>query len=169
MATTKSISANSTKNNSGSATNVGTSAVLNNLSLGSAIAYFGSVVIDGTDTDTATGGGTIAYNNSQPVGQRLTALLLSGAAVPSQIKSVNGIETVDTRKIATAIRAGYWNIYTGQFTTDPVVSYDSMHKSVTGTTDIDTAVHVSRSNTSKLTYLAGSKNPVNKSYDSKRG
>jgi hypothetical protein len=169
MATTKSISPNATKNDGGSAVQVGTSSVLSSLGLGLDNPATGSIVIDGTDTDKSVDAETFAKNTQRPLGQRLTSPLVSAANVPESIKSVNGIESFDSPGTATAIRAGYWNIYSGQWSTDPTVSYDDMHKAVTGTTYIDNNVHVSRSNTGSLTFLNGSKNPVNQSYDTKRG
>lgn len=176
MATTKSISANTTKNNGGVAPRIGTSTVLSTVARGLNVPT-GSVVVDGDDTNKSLTSGTFAYNNQKPVAKRVTVSLAtvskttlqSGAARPELVVSVNKIETVDTRAIATAIRSGYWNIYSGKFTTNPVVSYDVMHKSVSGTSVIDAAANVSRSNQSKLTYKTGAKNPVNDAYDSKRG
>lgn len=171
MATTKSISSNATKNNSGVSVYVGTSSVLGTLNLGLRSPATGSVVVDGADTDKVITGNTFAKNTQRPVGKRLkeAAALESGSSYPVYVRSVNGIETVDTRAVATAIRSGYWNIYTGKWSTDPVVSYDNMHKAVVGTTNIDDAVHVSRANPGSLTFMSGNKNPVNKNYDSKRG
>jgi hypothetical protein len=162
-----SVTAASTNNNSGAALKIKSTSLLSSVLAGLNVST-GSVVVDGTDTDKAVDGATFANNNEKPIAQRLTSSILGGSNDPSLLKSINSIEAFDTRKIATAIRAGYWNIYTGQFTTDPTVSYDTMHKSVVGTDDVDKAAHVGRSYTGTLTYLAGSKNPVNKVYDSKR-
>lgn len=161
-----SVTAASTKNNSGAALKIKSTSVLSSVLAGLNVST-GSVVVDGTDTDKAVDGAGFAHDNEKPIAQRLTSSILGGGD-PSLLKSINSIEAFDTRKIATAIRAGYWNIYTGQFTTNPTVSYDTMHKSVVGTADVDNAAHVGRSYTGTLTYLAGSKNPVNKVYDSKR-
>lgn len=169
-------SGTSTKNNSGSAFRIKDAAVLKSVAAGLNIPT-GSIVIDGTDTNKALSGGVFAYNDQKPVAKRVTVslanvsktFLQSGAARPELVVSVNKIETVDTRAIATAIRSGYWNIYSGKFTTDPSVSYDAMHKSVSGTSVIDVAANVSRSNTGRLTYMLGAGNAVNHSYDSKRG
>lgn len=169
MATTKAISANTTKNDGGSAVQVGTSEILSNLSLGLTNPATGSVVIDGTDTDKSVDSETFAKNTQRPLGQRLSSPLISASNYPTYIRAVNGIETFDSPGTATAIRAGYWNIYTGQWSTDPTVSYNNMHKAVTGTANIDNNVHVSRSYTGSLTFLNGSKNPVNQNYDSKKG
>ena len=169
MATTKAISANVTNNDGGSAVQIGTSSVLSNLALGLQNPATGSVVIDGTDTDKSVDSESFAKNTQRPLGQRLTSPLISASNYPTYIRSVNGIESFDSPGTATGIRAGYWNIYSGQWETDPTVSYDNMHKAVTGTTNIDNNVHVNRANTGSLTFLNGSKNPVNQDYDSKKG
>ena len=169
-------SGTSTKNNSGAALRIKTTTKLSTVASGLNTPT-GSIVIDGDDTNKSLTSGTFAYNNNKPVAKRLTVALAtvnktflqSGAARPELVVSVNKIETVDTRAIATAIRSGYWNIYTGKFTTDPTVSYDTMHKSVSGTSVIDVAANVSRSSTGRLTYMLGAGNAVKRSYDSKRG
>lgn len=169
-------SGTSTKNNSGAALRIKTTTKLSSVTSGLNTPT-GSIVVDGTDTDKALSAGTFAYNDQRPVAKRVTVslanvsktFLRSGAAVPSLVVSVNKIESVDTRAIATAIRSGYWNIYSGKFTTDPTVSTDTMHKSVVGTSVIDVAANVSRSSTGRLTYMLGAGNAVNRSYDSKRG
>jgi hypothetical protein len=169
-------SGTSTKNDSGAALRIKTTGQLSSVASGLNTPT-GSVVVDGTDTDKSLSAGTFAYNNQKPVAKRVTTslatvtktFLRSGAARPELVVSVNKIESVDTRGIATAIRAGYWNIYSGKFTTGPTVSTDTMHKSVSGTSIIDVAANVSRSSTGRLTYMLGAGNAVKRSYDSKRG
>lgn len=39
-------------------------------------------------------------------------------------RSIHKVEHVRTRRVATAIRAGYWNIYSGEFSTQPEVADD---------------------------------------------
>lgn len=39
-------------------------------------------------------------------------------------RSIHKLEAMRTARVATAIRAGYWNEFTGQFTTDPTVAND---------------------------------------------
>jgi hypothetical protein len=173
MATTKSISANSVKNRGGVGVNLGsTSTVLNNSGLGLKSAATGSIVIDGTDTDTALSGGVFAYNNQKPVAKRVTTslatvvktTLVSGASVPSLNRSVHKIESVVTRRTSTAFRAGQFNIYTGSFSVAPTVATDTFHKSVVGTTYVDSVANVSRDNPGKAVYRSGSKVPTTNSY-----
>ena len=40
-------------------------------------------------------------------------------------RSIHKLEHMYTRRVATAIRAGYWNIFTGTWSTDPVVADDA--------------------------------------------
>ena len=40
-------------------------------------------------------------------------------------RSIHKLETLYTRRVATAIRAGYWNVYTGTWSTDPTVNDDA--------------------------------------------
>lgn len=165
----KAISANATKNDGGSAFQVGNSSVLSNITLGLKNPSTGSIVVDGTDTDKSVDSEPFAKNTQRPLGQRLTEVLVGASSYPEYIRSINGIESFDSTGTATSIRAGNFNIFTGKFVTGPTVSYDNMHKAVTGTANIDNNVHVSRSDTGSLTFLNGSKNPVNQNYDSKRG
>jgi len=173
MATTKSIDANSVKNVGGTAKNVGTkSTVLETSSLGLFAEATGSVVVDGVDTDPALSAGTFANNSSVPVAKRIStslanvpnSVLQSGAAVPGLMKSVHKIESIITRRLATAIRAGHWNIYSGLFSSNPTVATDTFHKAVTGTTFVDKVANVSRSNPGVVVYRTGSKLPVTNTY-----
>lgn len=43
---------------------------------------------------------------------------------PEYRRSIHKVEHVHTRKVATAIRAGYWNIFSGEFSTAPENSDD---------------------------------------------
>lgn len=173
MATTKAISANPVKNVGGTGKNIGDqSTVLESSALGLDGVATGSVVVDGTDTDPALSGGTFAYNNAAPVAKRVTVslatvnntVLRSGASVPSLTKSVHKIESIVTRRLATAIRAGYWNIYSGTFSTNPTVATDTFHKAVSSATYIDKVANVSPSNPGVAVYKTGAANPVVNSY-----
>lgn len=173
MATTKAISANATKNQGGVAVNIGTaSTTLVTSGLGLDVIATGSVVVDGTDTDKALSAGTFAYNNPAPVAKRVTASLAtvsntalrSGALVPGLTKSIHKIESISTRRLATAIRAGYWNIYSGTFSTDPTVATDTFHKAVSGATYIDKVANASVSNPGVAVYKTGAFSPVVNTY-----
>lgn len=166
----KAIENNPIKNNSGSSVQIGNSSTLNNLNLGLDNAATGSVVVDGDNTDKSVYEEVFAKNTQRPLGQRLadSPSLVNGSSYPSYVRNVNSIETFDSPGTATAFRAGYFNMYTGKWSTSPTVSYDNMNKSIAGSVNIDNAAHVSRLNTGSLTYLNGAKIPVNQNYESKR-
>ena len=163
-----------TKNNGGVAFNVGSSYLLTALKLGSLGVPSSSVVVDGTDTSPALVGGVFAFNNQKPVAKRLTStlstvnnsVLLSGALVPSQIRSVNKIQSVVTNKFTTAIRAGYFNIYNGKFVNTNTGAPYSV-PSVTDTFATDNAANPTRNVPGSLVYTIGSREPVSSNYSKK--
>lgn len=114
-------------NNHGAATRVGTSSTnFDDVGVSRTQSeLYGSVVVDGTDTDEALSASTIAYNNQRPVGMRVSStvsgqsntVLLSGADLPGQVRSINKRESYKVSKIATAYRKGYWEPYYGRFAT----------------------------------------------------
>ena len=176
---TSNVTTTSTKNNGGSAINIGSKAsVLKNSVLGYAtVGAFGSKVIDGSSTDKAVSAGTFAYNNKAPIAKRTAKIiagvsntvLVSGAAQPSLVKSIhkssvmNGsgvlVDGVRTNRNSTAIRAGNFNIYTGRFSSAPTVAADTFAS--------DNAANVGRSSTGRLVYRTGSKLPKSVNYASK--
>lgn len=167
------VTASSTNNNGGSVLNGGSTAELNSLDLGySNVGVFGSSVVDGTDTDKALSAGTFSYSNQQPVAKRLTntlsgvsnTYLESGAAVPGNIRSIHKLEVLRTRKLTTAIRAGDWNIYSGEWATEPSVVVDTLAT--------DDAANPSHGVPGELTYIAGTTThtvlePTNDDYKAK--
>jgi hypothetical protein len=164
------VTATSTNNRGGAVVNGGTTTILDQVSLGySNVGVFGSSVVDGTDTDKALSAGTFSFNNRGPIAKRVTeslsgvtnTVLRSGADQPQLIRSIHKLEVVRTRRLTTAIRAGYWNIYSGTFTTAPTVAVDSFAS--------DDAANPSRSSPGELTYMTGSPNPVNDDYKAKTG
>lgn len=173
MATTKSISANNVKNVGGVGKNVGTkSSVLSTSNLGLFSPATGSVVVDGLDTNPSLSGGVFANNSSAPVAKRVSVelgglpndFLQSGAAMPGLIRGVHKIESIITRRLATSIRAGHWNIFTGIFSVSPTVATDTFHKSVDSAAFIDKVANVSESNPGSVIYRTGSKTPVVNTY-----
>lgn len=163
-----------TKNNSGVAVNVGNSKVLASRKLGATEAATGSIVVDGTDTNKALSSGTFAYNDQKPVAKRLTtslatvsnSTLLSGALVPSQIRSVNSINSVITNKFTTAVRAGYFNVYNGKFVNTNTGGAYSV-PSATDTFPTDDAANDSRLSPGSLIFRTGAKRPVVANYSQK--
>jgi hypothetical protein len=172
--------------NSGSVNNRGTvtrggsvaSGKLNNVSVARFNSgVFNSTPIDNAWADEALTAGTFAYNNSRPTAQRYTTLisgvsntiLRSGADVPSLVRSIARSETVRTRRTTTAIRAGYFNIYTGLFTTPPTAAVDnwwSISGNTTSATSTDVAASPTRAVPGRLVYKTSKLNPVVDSYKS---
>ena len=87
--------------------------------------------------------------------------LLSGAASPALRNAVHKIEAITTRRVATAIRNGSLNIYTGLFSVAPTNASDSFGN--------DVAARPTRLVPGKLVYKLGQKSPVVDSYDEKTG
>lgn len=74
----------------------------------------------------------------------------SGSTTPN--RSLNKKETIKTLHTATAIRAGYWNVYTGEFSIAP-----------TAKTDITSETNIASDNISKSTFTMGGK-PTSQTY-----
>lgn len=162
------VTASSTNNNGGSVVNGGTTSLLDSLDLGySDVGVFGSSVVDGNDTDKALSAGTFSYSNQNPVAKRVTeslsgvsnTYLRSGSSYHSDIHSIHKIESVTTRRLTTAIRAGYWNIYSGTWTNPVTVGVDSF-----GTDD---AANPTGAVPGELTYKTGAAVPVQDDYKAK--
>lgn len=156
----------STKNKGGAVIKAGTSLLLDNVSAArSNSSVFASTVISSASTvvdyaTSALSAGTFAYNNQKPVAKRYSILisgtsnsfLQTGAARPELVRSIQKLETLRTRRLTTAIRAGYWNIYSGTFSTQPTNAVDSL-----GT---DTAAAPTQAIPGQIVYMAGGKNPL---------
>ena len=128
------------------------------------VGVFGSTVVPNnlTTNDYAAksvAGNTFAKNTQRPQGERLTDPLKSGALVPGLIRGIHKLETLRTRRLTTAIRAGQWNIYTGQFSPAPTVAVDSLAT--------DSAATPTRSAPGDLVYKTGKPNPVVDAYKAK--
>lgn len=155
------------RNNKGSATRVGSTSLLGNVAVSKdSTGVFGSVVVDGTDTDKAISGGPIAHNHVKPITVKVTteiagvasSVLSNSSNNPAQLRSINKRESYKSAGTATAIRAGYYNIYTGRFSPAPTP--------VTETPATDVAANPTRSAPGDLVFRTGSKLPV-RSYDYK--
>jgi hypothetical protein len=158
----------STKNKGGAVIKAGTSLLLDNVSaarsngngnvFASTVISSGSTVVDYATS--ALSAGTFAYNNQKPVAKRYSTLiagtsnsfLQTGAARPELVRSIQKLETLRTRRLTTAIRAGYWNIYSGTFSTQPTNAVDSL-----GT---DNAAAPTQAIPGQIVYMAGGKNPL---------
>jgi hypothetical protein len=177
------VTATSTRNNHGSAINVGNSALLSNQALGRAeSSVFGSTVISNATNDyadPALSGGTFAFNNNRPVAMKVTSLLAgsvdntflrSGASDLNSRRSIHRQEKVRTTRTSTAIRAGSWNIYTGLWTSTPTTAVDAFYSisaGETSATSTDEAASPSREVPGELTYKLGQKVPVSVDYTAK--
>lgn len=168
MSTAAAVSSNSVRNNGGVAKKVGVSSVLNNVNVTNpSVGVFGSTVLDNSYSDKALNGGVFAYNNQRPVAKRLTTalatvdkpVLQSGALVPANLRMLHKRESYKVNKITTAIRAGYWNIYSGEWTTNPT--------STTENPGVDNAASPTRTKPGELVYKTGARLPVRDDYKAK--
>lgn len=132
---------------------------------------FGSTVLDNDSADKALSSGTFAYDNESPVAKRLTTelaggvsntTLLSGAAVPANVRSIHKLETLRTQRITTAIRANKYNRYTGSWDAGfPANAVDALNS--------DNAATPTRSVPGELTYKTAAPLAVNDDYKPKNG
>lgn len=74
------------------------------------------------------------YTTTIQGGQAMT-VLLSGASDFGRRRTTHRLVHLYTRRVATAIRAGYWNISTGTWSTDPTVNDDASTYNWGGTND----------------------------------
>jgi hypothetical protein len=163
-----SVTATSTKNNGGVAKHIGTSSILDNVSVTNPpVGVFGSTVLDNSYSDKALSGGVFKYDNVKPISKRVTTtlatvdkpVLQSGALVPTNLRMLHKRESYKVSQIATAIRAGQWNIYTGTWATPPT--------STTETPGTDNAANPTRSKPGELVYKTGAPLPVRDDYKAK--
>jgi hypothetical protein len=176
------LTGSGSRNNGGSATRVGTSAELNNVAISKdTTGVVGSVVVDGADTDKAISGGTIAHDHVKPIVAKVTSeiaglastALSTNANNPAQLRAINKVESVKSNGVATAIRAGYFNIYTGRFSTNPTpvtvypTGVPTTNQAWVGTDDAATPT---RSAPGELVFRTGAKLPVrDRDYSAKNG
>lgn len=178
------VTRTSTLNNGGTAINVGSSStILNNRALGANNqTVFGSTVVSNAVVDYANpalSGGTFAYSNNRPTAVKLTTTLAgsvsntflrSGASDLGSRRSIHRQEKVRTTRTTTAIRAGYWNIYTGTWSTTPTTAVDNfwdIANDTTSSTSTDQAATPTRSVPGELTYKLGQPSPVSVDYPAK--
>ena len=111
-------------NNKGAAAKVSTSSLLVGVATAREdVGVFGSTVIDNNDSEKALSAGVFAYDNESPIAKRVTVslstvsndYLLSGAADPTERRSIHKLEVLRSRLATTAIREGRWNEYTGEY------------------------------------------------------
>lgn len=170
--------------NGGSAAKASDSSLLDGVSVSRYNSgVFASTVLDNDNADKALSAGTFAYNNKKPVAKRLSTtisgvsntVLQSGAAQPALVRGIHKIqvggmgysEGVRTLKQTTAIRDGYFSIYTGKF--DPGYPVSSVDVLSLAPTYQDVAANPTRVVPGRLVYKGGSSNPVETNYKSKTG
>ena len=128
---------------------------------------FASTVIDNGWADKAVSAGVFAYGDRDGVAMRSTstigglsnAVLLSGASVPSLMRSIHKLEVLRTRRFTTAIRANKYNRFTGQFEAGyPVVAVDSLAS--------DSAATPTRGVPGQIVYKLGQPVPFTQNYQS---
>jgi hypothetical protein len=182
-----SVTATSTRNAGGAVVRAKNTTLVDGVGIGgSTLGFVGSKVLVGTDVAKAVSAALIAYNTRQPVGMKVSSTiggqanttLRSGALVPSQIRGIHKIESVLTRRELTAIRAGKFNFYTGQWDAGyPVVVNDT---GVSGAGDglmlvddngdyTDTAATPTRAVPGRLTFKGSSRDAVTVNYKAKNG
>lgn len=177
-----SVTLTSTVNNGGTAINVGgSSSVLDNRSLGGDYqGVFGSTVIDNSSADKAVSGGVFAHNHTGPIAKPVTteiagvssSVLSTTGGQPGLTRSIHRQEVVTTTRTATAIRAGYWNDYSGSWSTSPTTATDAfwdISGDATSATSTDEAASPSRAVPGELTYKLGQPVPVSADYSAKNG
>ena len=158
-------------NNGGTSTKVTSTSLLRNVAISQdTTGVFGSTVIDGADTNEAIGAGVIAHNHTKPITFKVTteiagvdtSVLATSANAPAQVRTIHKRESFKSAGTATAIRAGYFNLYTGRFSPAPTP--------VTETPGTDNAAAPTRSVPGDLVFRTGAKLPVrNQDYKAKTG
>ena len=149
-------------NNHGSATRVGTSSNFDNVSVSRTQGdMYGSVVNDDDYADKAVSAGTFRYNNQRPIAIRLTSslsgventVLLTGADVPEQLRSINKRESFKVVKTATGIRENKYNRYSNTWA-------NGYPQTGTENPGNDVAATPTRSAPGDLVFRTGAKLPV---------
>jgi hypothetical protein len=171
----------STNNNNGAAMNVGgSSTVLSNQALGAYYnGVFGSTPVDNDSADKALSAGVFKFENTRGVTQRVTSTLAGGVSNSflthsaddySNRRSIHRQEVVRTTRTTTAVRAGYWNIYGGNWTTTPTTAVDlfwDISGGSTSETSTDQAASPTSSVPGELVYKLGQPLPVMADYAAK--
>lgn len=174
------ITRDSTKNNNGTAINVGGLSALNNLTSAKEQdnGVFASVTVETDDVTKAVSAGTFNNNNERGVAQKVTNTLagtvsndfLTHASDDTEnSRKYHKQEIVRTTRNSTAIRSGNWNIFTGSWTSTPTDATDLFWDISTGTTSstsTDDAVKNTYDYPGEITYKLGQKRPVSLVYSS---
>jgi hypothetical protein len=165
------LNGSGSRNNGGAATRVATSVLIDGVAVSKdTTGVFGSTVVDDAYADKAVSGGVFAHDHVKPITAKVTteiagvasSALSNTANNPSQLRSINKRESYRSPGVATAIRAGYYNLYTGRFSPAPTA--------VTETPGTDDAANPTRSAPGELVFRTGAKLPVrDRDYSAKNG
>lgn len=124
--------------------------------------FGGSVPVDDANAQKSISANSFGVNTVRPIAQRVTTSLVNGANSYSQMRAVNKIESVTTRKEMTAYRKGSWRPFVNQFLQNGTYSQSTYTVTVTAaahgffTGDIVKLVFTSGGGTSgSFTVLAG--------------
>ena len=173
----------STDNNGGSIKSNGSVSVgLRQVSLVEQnVGVFGSTVVNGVNVEPSISGGEIPHNHQKPISfftsQKLAGVSNNALNSPNAcyvyMRNPAPWEVMRTRRLATAIRDGYFNVFTGVAESGyPVTEVDLWWDVAANTGVVDTPDIVaspSRANPGYLYFLDGSPNPSGISYSSKTG
>lgn len=131
------------------------------------VGVFASTPIDNSWADKAISGGTFAHNHTDPISALITSEI-AGVADTSilnpgskgNVRSINSLVTLRTRRFTTAIRGNHYNRVTNTWDEGyPVVAVDSLSS--------DTATTPTAAVPGKLNYLSGSVVPTSDNYAAK--
>jgi len=107
------------------------------------------------------------------IGQKITTMIAGvantslkyGSNAGMLTRSIHKVEAVRTTRVTSALRAGYYNKFTGKWSTVPVKSDDSALTNSTITSD--NAAAPTRGIPGELTYKGGAINPISTDYKAK--
>ena len=122
--------------------------------------FGGTVPVDDADAQKSISANSFGVNTVSPIAQRVTTSLVNGANSYSQMRAVNKIESVNTRKELTAYRKGSWRPFVNQFLQNGTYSQSTTSVTVTAAAhgfivgDIVKLVFTSGTGTSALCTVA---------------
>ena len=93
--------------------------------------FGGTVPVDDADAQKSISANSFGVNTVSPIAQRVTTSLVNGANSYSQMRAVNKIESVNTRKELTAYRKGSWRPFVNQFLQNGTYSQSAYAVTVT--------------------------------------
>jgi hypothetical protein len=148
------------------------------------VSLFGSQVVSGTnhvpilkgDGAIFCGGGHVIRKVTTDIAGRSNTALRSGGSDSANISnSIKQLGKLSGRKVKTAIRAGYWDSFTAEWSDTPHVTASGAWNIATGadnsstlkTSDTDQAANPSLATPGELVYMQGSNTPKQDDYKAK--